>query len=101
MQFSLVITTYPNREEAKVLASSLLEQKLAACIQLNEIQSYYLWEDKIQNDPEIRVVIKAKKSNFHLIVEVITSHHSYEIPQIIEIPVTDGYKPYLDWIEQI
>ncbi|MCH9813560.1 MAG: divalent-cation tolerance protein CutA [Epsilonproteobacteria bacterium] len=100
-EFVMILTTYPNRKEAKAVASLLLEKKLAACVQLNDIESLYIWEGKIENDPEIRVTIKTKKSNFQAIAETITKLHPYETPQIIEIPITNGSKTYLEWIDSI
>jgi periplasmic divalent cation tolerance protein len=97
----LVETTCKNLRAAKNLGKILLEQKLAACVQYFEIKSSYFWEGKIQNDSEILVRIKSKKSLYLEIEKTIKNHHSYEIPQIFSIELNQGSEAYFNWVEKI
>ena len=91
--YIIVQTTCDNEDEAKKIAKVLLEQRLAACIQIKEIDSFYMWNDELCEDTETLVSIKTKKSNFK-------KNHSYDLPEIIEIPITNGTKEYLKWIDK-
>lgn len=97
----VILTTCPNHNEAKQLASDLIEKKLAACVQLNPIESFYTWEGNVQIDPEIRLTIKTKTALYGAVETFILKHHSYDIPQIIAIDIDAGYLKYLDWIQSI
>ena len=98
-KFIIIQTTYPNLKSAKNLAEILLKEKLSACIHLQKIESLYFWEKKIQNDAEILVNIKTKKSKFLAIEKLIKKHHSYKLPQITATEIIKGSKDYLSWIE--
>ncbi len=97
-EFIIIKTTYPTVSKAKELADILLKEKLAACVQLAQIESLYSWHEKIENETEILVTIKTMAFNYDKIEKVIKKHHEYYIPQIVAIPIEQGYKPYLDWI---
>ena len=101
--FILVKTTYPNssagKKLAKILAKILLEKKLAACVQLAPVESFYFWQGEIKNDRELLVTIKTKNSLYKKIEKVISENHLYDIPQIFSIQLNEGSKPYLDWID--
>ncbi len=98
MQNSIIVTTCPTKKEAKALASLLRENNVTKCVQINKIKSYYMWDQKLHKDREFRLMIKSKKSHFKRIEKLIKENHSYDLAQIIEIPITDGSKEYLDWL---
>lgn len=98
MSYIIVQTTCSSNEEAKHIASVLLEEKLAACIQISEVNSYYIWHGEVCEDTEKLLSIKTKKSNFKKIKSKIKENHSYDLPEIIEIPITNGSNKYLNWI---
>ncbi len=98
VRFAIVITTAGSREEADSLSKELLHRKLAACIQVGEINSYYTWQDKTCIDKEFQLLIKSKTADFKEIEKLIRSRHSYDVPEIIQIPITHGSREYLDWI---
>lgn len=100
MTYCMILTTCPTKEEATALAAGLIEKKLAACVQLSDITSYYTWKEEVCNDPEVRMAIKTRQSLFQAVAQFIKTHHSYEVAQIVQIPVTDGARDYLDWIEE-
>lgn len=97
--YSVVITTCENHDKAKHIAGMLLGARLAACAQVFPIESMYVWQDKICEDNEAMLLIKSKSSLFDKISEAIRECHSYETPEIIQIPVTAGFSDYLAWID--
>ena len=99
-QYCIILTTCPDSEEANQLASKLIEQKLAACVQLSQIKSYYYWDNSTHADPEIKLLIKTRSTLYETVEKFIKKHHSYEVPQIVQIPVMKGYEEYLDWIDE-
>ncbi len=97
MEFIIIQTTYPKLNQAQNLAQILLNQKLAACVELKKIDSYYLWQEKIENSKEILVTIKTKKTLFQQIKRVIKKNHPYEVPQIFSVKIDEISKEYLKW----
>ncbi len=100
MPYCIITTTCPNENEAKELALKLVENKLAACVQLCPISSFYTWKGKTCIDSEIRLTIKTTKQLYQAVENFIRRHHSYDVSQIIQIPITQGSKPYLEWIDE-
>ena len=96
--YSLFITTTANKESAKKIARLLVERKLAACGQIFPIESIYFWKEKICEENETMLFIKSRTALFDEIKTAIKENHSYEVPEIIQIPVTDGLPEYLGWI---
>jgi len=96
--YSVILTTTSSKEEAQKIALSLVEHNLAACVQMVPIQSCYRWQGEIVNDAEVLLIIKAKREQYKKIETTILENHSYEIPEIIEIPFENGFAPYLQWI---
>lgn len=100
-KYSIVFTTAGKIEEAKKIAKILVQEKLAACVNIiRPIDSYYVWENKLVEDKEILLIIKTRISLFNKLKNRIISLHSYKIPEIILIPIKKGLKSYLDWIEE-
>lgn len=96
----VVLVTASSKEEARKLASGLLKEKLAACINvIDGLESHFRWQGKIDKAKEALLIIKTKKPLFNKLVKKIKSLHSYEIPEIIALPIIAGYKEYLDWID--
>ncbi len=100
MTYCIILTTCPNNEEAKTLSLKILEGKLAACVQLFAITSYYHWKGKTHQEPEIRLLIKTKESLYKKLEEFILQNHSYEVPEIVQIPITKGSEEYLAWMDE-
>ena len=96
----LILTTTNNLQITEKIASTLLELELVACIQIDEVKSYFRWNDKISSEKEYRIVIKAKSANYSEIESIILVTHNYELPQIIKINVDGGLQTYLEWINQ-
>ncbi len=99
--YSLVITTCPNSQEADQLASGLVKSRLAACVQITNITSYYEWKDNVNKDEERLLLIKTQTQRFDDIQKFIHEHHGYDVPEIITIPISNGSQAYLSWIDEI
>jgi periplasmic divalent cation tolerance protein len=99
--FGMMLTTLPTREEAVRLAKLLIEEKLAACVQLLPIESFYIWQGATQNDPEILLLIKTRTALFERTIARIKEVHPYSVPEIVALPFTSGFAGYLGWIEDV
>ncbi|HIK05616.1 MAG TPA: divalent-cation tolerance protein CutA [Trichormus sp. M33_DOE_039] len=99
MNYIAVVTTVGNLAEAQHMARTLVEQKLAACAQISEIESFYVWNNAVQNEPEFRVLCKTTDENYQAIEEAIRKLHSYELPAIHAFALKHIYAPYAAWIE--
>ncbi len=100
MAYSIVITTCPDMKEADELASAILESRLAACIQVSSIKSYYTWKEAVKNDPEYKLLIKCPTRLYEKLERFILDRHSYEVPEIVQVPISAGLKAYLDWVDE-
>lgn len=98
--FAVVTTTTSSPKEAEKIALALIDQKLAACVQVVPIKSYYTWNNKLNSENEHLLIIKGKRADFDEIEKCITGNHSYIVPEIIEIPIENGSNEYLNWIGQ-
>lgn len=99
--YGVLLTTTPNREEAATIAKLLIEEKLAACVQLLPIESFYAWQGKIQNEAEILLLVKTRSALFERAIARIRAVHSYTVPEIVALPFTAGFAGYLDWIDEV
>ncbi len=79
----LVLTTCADQASADQLARHLLEQRLAACVSLLPITSYYHWQGELQQEKEVQLVIKTSANQLHKLQEELTRHHSYEVPELV------------------
>ena len=96
-----VYMTAGSLEEGKNIGQKLVEQNLAACVNLLEnMISIYKWEDKLEESQEVMMIAKTRKSLMTKLIESVKSHHSYECPCVLELPVQGGNPEFLNWIEQ-
>ena len=96
--YGIVSSAFANREDARRVAGVLLAEKLAACVQLMDIESHYAWKGAIRNEPEVMLLAKTRSELFPRIIERIKALHSYETPEIVAQSFSAGFAPYLDWI---
>lgn len=97
----LVLTTCPDRSSATRIATALLEEKLAACVnQVPGIRSLYQWEGRIEHDDEVLMLIKTTGAAYGRCETLIREHHPYELPEVIAVPMAAGSDAYLKWISQ-
>lgn len=95
----LVLTTCASAEEAADLATALVDQRLAACVSsLAGVVSTYRWQSRVQHDEEVLVVIKTTQARYEAIERFIQKQTSYELPEILAVPVHSGSSEYLKWL---
>lgn len=97
-QYGLVFVTASSETEAKTLARTLVEKRLAACVTCFPIQSVYTWKGEMQSDEEWQLSIKTDLVNFSALETQIKELHSYEVPEIVAVPIVAGSMSYLNWI---
>jgi periplasmic divalent cation tolerance protein len=96
----LVLTTAPE-EEAERLARTLVDQRLAACVNVYApMQSIYRWKGAVEIDTEQQIVIKTTAERLPALVARLTALHSYEVPELLVVPVTTGSDAYIAWVRQ-
>ncbi len=98
--YGIVLVTTGSQEEAEKIAKVLVETKLAACVSFNPINSIYIWEGKVNCDQEWQLFIKTDLTQFPTLQAKILELHSYEVPEIIALPILKGHQPYLQWIRE-
>lgn len=99
--FCIALTTFENKEQAKTVIDTVLEERLAACVQEINIQSHYVWKDELCNDTEVLVMFKTRKDLFSELQSRLLELHSYDTPEIIQVEISDGYEGYLSWIQEM
>lgn len=98
----LVYITTKNETEAKNIAFTLVQQKIVACVNiLPKIQSIYLWENKINTNTEVALLMKTTEQRFYKLVSIVRTIHSYDTPCIIALPITLGDHTFLSWITNV
>lgn len=99
--YCVVLTTASSPELAEELAKKIIESKLAACVQVQQIRSYYMWKGVACNEPECLLFIKARSAQYQELEDFVRKHHTYETPEIIQLPIVAGFSPYLQWIDEV
>ena len=98
--YCMILSTAGSQEEAGQLASTLVSQKLAACVQIITTNSTYIWQGELQHEPEWLLLIKTRADLYHRIEDALLAHHSYDTPEIIQVPILRGSAAYLAWIDE-
>lgn len=98
----VVLVTCGSEEEGLKIARTLVEERLAACVNLLfPIRSIYRWEGKTCDEKEWLLIIKTEKERFEELEEKVKSLHSYSVPEIIGLPIVEGSSSYLHWLEEM
>ena len=97
-EFGIVLTTVATPDDARRLADGLLDQRLAACVQILAIQSAYRWKGAIQREPEQLLLIKTRAALYPAVEAYLRAHHPYELPEIVRLPIAAGSPDYLRWL---
>ena len=99
MDFAIILTTVSAAEEGRSIANTLVEKQLAACVNIiPNISSVYQWEGQIQSDTEVLLLIKTTKDLETEVYQEVQAVHSYDTPELITLPITNGSEKYLDWM---
>ncbi len=98
--FLLVLTTTSTVKEAEDLARRIVEEKLAACVQvLPKIKSFYFWDNEVRNDGEFLLLIKTLPAKFDDLEKFIQAHHSYDVPEIVALEASKVAENYFNWMK--
>lgn len=97
----IVFSTCPSREEGKRIAKALVEERLAACVNvIDGIVSIYRWHGTVHEGDETMLVVKSRRDLLARLQERLASIHSYEVPEAVAMPVVDGLPAYLEWMDR-
>lgn len=97
----VVFTTCGSEEEARKLATALIEKHIAACVNISPpVTSVYRWKGSVEQAQEWLLIIKSRRERFEELRVVLESAHSYELPEVLAIQVVDGSPNYLEWVEE-
>jgi len=94
----IVLTTAGTEDEAEQLAEAIVEAGLAACVQVQHVRSFYKWDGAMQRSPEWLLLAKTQSGRFAALESFIRERHSYDTPEILQVPVTAGSSDYLAWL---
>ena len=98
--YTFVYITTSGEKESKYIGKTLVEEKLSACVNIvPSIESIYLWKGEIEEDNESLLIVKTKAYNIDKIIKRVREIHSYETPAILAIPIIEGSKDYLDYLD--
>jgi periplasmic divalent cation tolerance protein len=99
MDLRFVYMTFGNKEEARSVGKILVEEKLAACVNIIDgVSSLYIWQDKLQDDQEVIMIAKTTSDRMPVVIERVKGLHSYDCPCIVGLSISDGNPEFLEWI---
>jgi len=102
LRYSVLFCTTKDEAEAQKIARDLVEGRLAACVSMVKgVVSVFTWKGALDEAKECLLIIKSRTDLIEPLIQRIKSLHSYDVPEIIALPVTDGNSAYLDWIEEV
>jgi len=100
-EYCIITTTTDTKDNANIITESLLKKHLVACVQYISIESSYSWQGKIVYSTELQLQLKTKTSCFNKIKDEIEKLHTYEVPEIVMMPLLDANESYLKWINDV
>lgn len=97
----VVFITAPNEDEAAKIARAIVKDRLAGCVNIiKNIRSIYRWQGKIEDEPEVLMVVKTQKSLFDELSKKVKELHSYSVPETIALPIVEGSEDYIRWLNE-
>ncbi|MGE3724806.1 MAG: divalent-cation tolerance protein CutA [Candidatus Sericytochromatia bacterium] len=97
--YCVVYVTAASLEQAQLLADSLVQERLAACVnRVGPIHSTYLWQGELCQDQEYLLIVKTRQTLLTALTARVRALHSYEVPEVIALPIVGGFEPYLKWL---
>lgn len=100
IQYQIALCTCPDEESAETVANHLVDQQLAACVNIiTGIRSVFRWKGEVESNKEVLLVIKTMLHVYDRMEQVILQHHPYELPEVVIVPITNGNSDYLSWIK--
>lgn len=99
--YVIVFTTASDRSSAREIGRALLDERLAACVQLLPIESMYNWKGEVSSEDELLLIVKTTAHHYAEVEATIRALHSYELPEIVAVPIDHGLPAYLGWIDEV
>ena len=100
IEYIVVLITTSSLDEAKSIGSSLINNKLAACTNvISSVESIFKWQGEVCNEKEAMLIVKTRKDIFNDLQSKVKELHSYDVPEIIALPILDGNSDYLKWLD--
>ena len=100
-EYIVVLITVPNKDVGIEIARSLINNKLAACVNvIDGLRSIYFWEGKVEEGSEALLVIKSRRDRLDELIRHVRERHPYRVPEIIALPIIGGFSDYLRWIDE-
>jgi periplasmic divalent cation tolerance protein len=97
----VVLCTAPDAETGARLAKGLVEAKLAACVNvIPGLRSFYVWQDELQDDAEVQLLIKTRKERLEALENHLDEHHPYDVPELLALPIAQGGGSYVRWLRE-
>jgi periplasmic divalent cation tolerance protein len=97
----IIFITAGNKTEANQIAKVLIQEKLAACVNMiDPVESVFKWQNKMSQEKEILMMVKSINRNMDKIITMVKQNHSYDVPEIIAMPIISGSKEYLSWLRE-
>lgn len=101
MEYLIVFMTASNREEAMKIVRTLLEERLIACGNIvDSVSSLFWWKGEIEEEKEVLVIMKSNEKLFKKLPKRVKELHSYDVPEILALPIVDGSSSYLEWLKR-
>jgi periplasmic divalent cation tolerance protein len=102
MEHVVIFITAPTEDEAGNIARKIVEEKLAGCVNIvTNIRSVYMWKEKVEDEREVLMVVKTRRELFGRLKDRVLEMHSYDVPEIIALPVQEGSQSYLNWLNDV
>ena len=100
MTYNVVLMTASNKEEVENIVRALLEERLIACANIiNPVSSFFWWQGKIEEEKEVLAIMKSRESLFGKLSQRVLELHSYDVPEILALPIIEGSPSYLEWMK--
>lgn len=98
----VLFITAPDEEISVKIAKTLVEEKLAGCVNIiKNIRSIYFWQGKVEDEPEVLMIVKTRRELFNKLKNRVKSIHPYTVPEIIAMPIIEGSEDYLKWLDEV
>jgi len=97
----VIVTSYSKARTGSKIINALLARRLAACIQVFPVRSFYKWKGRLSRDRENLMLIKARSRDFDRVKRAILENHDYEVPEVISLRIDRGFAAYLDWMDKV
>ncbi|MBU7016983.1 MAG: divalent-cation tolerance protein CutA [Theionarchaea archaeon] len=101
MEYSFIYFTCSSKEEAHTIGKTLVERRLVACVNIFNVSSMFIWKGTLEEAEEYAAFLKTEKRKVKETIEEVKRLHSYDVPDVVEIPLGEGYEPLFEWISEV